>query len=100
MPEATAYAVARAVARARAGKSLSVDEATALMQARGEALARAQAQEPEVPACVACHGPERDAALPGGPGPEIAGQYETYLATQLRTLIRTSEPTPTTSVTA
>ncbi|MGZ8607730.1 MAG: 7,8-didemethyl-8-hydroxy-5-deazariboflavin synthase, partial [Actinomycetota bacterium] len=39
MPEATAHAVARAVARAHAGKSLSVDEATALMQARGEALA-------------------------------------------------------------
>ena len=39
MPEATAHAVARAVARAHAGKSFSVDEATALMQARGEALA-------------------------------------------------------------
>ena len=39
MPEATTHAVARAVARAHAGKSLSVDEATALMQARGEALA-------------------------------------------------------------
>jgi FO synthase len=39
MPEATALAVARAVARAHAGKSLSVDEATALMHARGEALA-------------------------------------------------------------
>ncbi|MEX2406974.1 MAG: radical SAM protein, partial [Actinomycetota bacterium] len=40
MPEATAHAVARAVARAHAGKSLSVDEATALMQARGDALAQ------------------------------------------------------------
>jgi cytochrome c553 len=54
------------------------------LAARGEALARAQAGEPEVPACVACHGPERDTALPGGPGPALAGQYETYLATQLR----------------
>ncbi|MGZ8585820.1 MAG: 7,8-didemethyl-8-hydroxy-5-deazariboflavin synthase CofG, partial [Actinomycetota bacterium] len=39
MPEATAHVVARAVARASAGKSLSLDEATAVMQARGEALA-------------------------------------------------------------
>jgi FO synthase len=38
MPEASAHAVARAVARAHAGKSLSVEEASALMQARGEAL--------------------------------------------------------------
>ena len=54
------------------------------LAAQGEALARAQAGEPEVPACVACHGPERDASLPDGPGPEIAGQYNTYLQTQLR----------------
>jgi FO synthase len=38
MPEASAHAVARAVARAHAGKSLSVEEASALMRARGEAL--------------------------------------------------------------
>ncbi|EYD75286.1 putative cytochrome c-552 [Rubellimicrobium mesophilum DSM 19309] len=54
------------------------------LASRGEALAKARAEDPEVPACVACHGPEPDPSIPGGPGPEIAGQYETYLATQLR----------------
>jgi FO synthase len=38
MPPSTEHAVARAVARADAGKSLSVDEAAALLQARGEPL--------------------------------------------------------------
>ncbi|HVG49646.1 MAG TPA: c-type cytochrome [Rubellimicrobium sp.] len=54
------------------------------LASQGEALARAQAGEPKVPACVACHGPERDGSHPEGPGPAIAGQYATYLATQLR----------------
>jgi cytochrome c553 len=54
------------------------------LAARGEALAQARADDPEIPACIACHGPEPDPSVPGGPGPEIAGQYEAYLATQLR----------------
>lgn len=54
------------------------------LAAVGEALAHARADEPEVPACVACHGPERDPSAPEGPGPEIAGQHEAYLVTQLR----------------
>jgi FO synthase len=40
MPEATAHQLGRALARAEAGKALSVDEATALLSARGEHLDR------------------------------------------------------------
>ena len=49
-----------------------------------ELAAHAATQSPDVPACAACHGPDRRAAPPGGPGPALAGQYEAYLATQLR----------------
>ena len=38
MPPSPEHAVARAVARASAGKSLSVEEATSLLEARGDAL--------------------------------------------------------------
>src|SRR6185436_954037 len=38
MSEATTHAVRRALARADAGKALSLDEATALVSARGDAL--------------------------------------------------------------
>lgn len=53
------------------------------LAALGEALAHAATDDPEVPACVACHGPA-GAAPPTGPGPAIAGQHEPYLAIQLR----------------
>ncbi len=39
MPPSPEHAIARAVARARAGKSLSLDETAALLRARGELLA-------------------------------------------------------------
>ncbi|WP_210528232.1 c-type cytochrome [Rubellimicrobium arenae] len=54
------------------------------LAARGRDLAHAATADPEVPACAACHGPEANPASPMGPGPAIAGQYETYLGTQLR----------------
>ncbi|MGZ4130303.1 MAG: 7,8-didemethyl-8-hydroxy-5-deazariboflavin synthase, partial [Actinomycetota bacterium] len=40
MPGATAHQLGRALARAEAGKALSLDEAEALLAARGDALER------------------------------------------------------------
>ena len=82
VPEAALPALAAwFAAQPPAPRGQPVDPALA---ARGEALARAAADEPKVPACVACHGPEADPSAPGGPGPVIAGQHEAYLLTQLR----------------
>lgn len=47
----------------------------------GRGLATATSGDPDVPACVACHGPGRTEAIPG---PPIAGQPAAYLETQLR----------------
>ncbi len=44
MSDATPHAMRRALARAEAGKALSVDEAEALLSARGEALERLMAR--------------------------------------------------------
>jgi cytochrome c553 len=51
--------------------------------ARGEALAHAETQDPEVPACSRCHGLSPVPAA-RGPGPAIAGQHEDYIVEQLR----------------
>lgn len=55
------------------------------LAARGRDLAFAATDDPEVPACVACHGP-RAGEVPTLPtiGPALAGQHEAYLTTQLR----------------
>lgn len=58
----------------------------AALAAQGEALAHAATDDPEVPACAACHGPRRAGARAAAPehvGPVLAGQYEAYLARQL-----------------
>ncbi|WP_126977017.1 c-type cytochrome [Frigidibacter oleivorans] len=52
---------------------------------RGAALARAETGNPEVPACVACHGPVPEGLPAPPPGvPRIAGQSPDYLESQLR----------------
>ncbi|TNC74983.1 c-type cytochrome [Rubellimicrobium roseum] len=63
-----------------APEAAQVDEDLA---ARGEELAWAATQDPEVPACSGCHGPE-ESEVRRGPGPALAGQHESYLAEQLR----------------
>lgn len=50
--------------------------------ARGRELAFAETADADVPACRSCHGPWPERLNPEFPA--LAGQYETYLATQLR----------------
>lgn len=49
---------------------------------RGRALATAATNDPDVPACMACHGPDGGRAQPDFP--VLAGQHRAYLETQLQ----------------
>ncbi|AWB48130.1 class I triheme cytochrome c [Gemmobacter aquarius] len=54
------------------------------LAAKGAALAQGQTASPDVPACVACHGPRQTDANRRLIGPDLAGQYPAYLEAQLR----------------
>jgi cytochrome c553 len=78
LPELAAYFAGQ-------GPTPEAHPVDATLAVRGEALAHAETHDPEVPACVACHGPRgRGGVTPDLVGPALAGQYEAYLLAQLR----------------
>lgn len=58
------------------------DSSRAVLIQKGRALAFGLAADPDVPACRACHGPWPTRRSPLFPN--LAGQHELYLATQMR----------------
>jgi len=57
--------------------------ADAKLVARGEALYRGGDKNANVPACMACHGPD-GRGNPGAGYPQLAGQYADYLTLKLK----------------
>ncbi len=57
--------------------------ADAKLVARGEALYRGGSKDENVPACMACHGPD-GRGNPGAGYPQLAGQYADYVTLKLK----------------
>ena len=57
--------------------------ADAKLVQRGEALYRGGDKNPNVPACMACHGPD-GRGNPGAGYPQLAGQYADYVTLKLK----------------
>jgi cytochrome c553 len=66
-----------------AGKTALPGVADAKLVARGEALYRGGDKDAQVPACMACHGPD-GRGNPGAGYPALAGQYADYVAQKLK----------------
>ena len=66
-----------------AAKSSLPGVADAKLVARGEALYRGGDKGGNVPACMACHGPD-GRGNPGAGYPQLAGQYADYVAAKLK----------------
>ena len=66
-----------------AGKTSLPGVADAKLVARGEALYRGGDKNENVPACMACHGPD-GRGNPGSGYPQLAGQYADYIVQKLK----------------
>jgi cytochrome c553 len=66
-----------------ASKTALPGVADAKLVARGEALYRGGDKVGQIPACMACHGPD-GRGNPGAGYPQLAGQYADYVAQKLK----------------